>query len=143
MLDDFRSTDSVRLAVNNMKLLSRLEAEKIAKGMCKDCDDVAIKTITFDMTGKKYRTETEVAFSKWDLSLYSIGGSTFFRSGKCSLSVDCKNRTFTYSCNFNFSINDSFTQPLTPIGIDSEVIGGTPYPITASWNEKHSGSGAF
>jgi YD repeat-containing protein len=65
--------------------------------------------------------------------------STFFRYAGCSLSVDCKNRTFPFTCGLNFNIQDKFEDPID-LGFE---VGGRPYMITASWSESLSGGGRF
>jgi len=65
--------------------------------------------------------------------IFVVGDTSFFRQYQCKLSAtSCSNGKpdqYSYTCNMNYWIKDWFKDP-ADIGIE---LGGTPYPIKASW----------
>ena len=138
LLNTFEQSSSVRGAVQTFKLKVSSTARSKAKSLCKNCDD-GIKHTTFGVNGKDYTDVTH------EPCLFSVGHSTFFEYAGCSLSVDCKTRTYSFSCGLNFSIRDSFQDPADiteKTGLPFEP-WGRPYMITAGWSESFSGTGRF
>jgi hypothetical protein len=70
-------------------------------------------------------TYAKVGFSdvKGEPGLFSIGRSQVFRNASCG----------TGSCDFHFSIRDSFKDPLDIRGVEP---GGTPYDIHHDWSDR-------
>jgi len=129
----FRNTPSVSSAVSQFKNITDLVAKVKAVSSCQECNQ---GSKSFQFT-REDRTVTNVTFEP---NLFSVGRSTFFRSASCSGVSDCSSRTYSYFCNFSFSIRDKFVDPIN-LGI--EILGATPFPITADWLEGVSGSGSF
>ncbi len=138
LLNTFEQSSSVRGAVQTFKLKVSSTARAKAKSLCKNCDD-GIKHTTFSVNGKDTTDVTH------EPCLFSVGRSTFFEYAGCSLSVDCKTRTYPFSCGLNFSIRDSFQDPANiteKTGLPFEP-WGRPYMITAGGSESFSGTGRF
>lgn len=132
LLPSFRSAGSVQIATDDFKHSIQETAETKARSLCGRCDK-GEKSTNLSMNDK---TVTDVTNEP---DLFAVGHSTFFRSGQCSITVNCSTRTYFYYCSTNFSIRDWFKDPLN-MGIE---VGGTPYPINADWTEGVSGVGSF
>jgi RHS repeat-associated protein len=79
-------------------------------------------------------------FTQTDVTdqIFSVGGSTFFRTYECSLYAcvcNCdKVMSWRYSCRLHYYIRDEFKEPLTFIGWPWEA-GGKPYDINGDFYE--------
>jgi hypothetical protein len=133
LFEDFRRADLVRDNVEDFRNVVRRDANNPARMGCAGRDSGTYSETYF----KRSNSVTNVtSFS----CLFSVGGSTFFRSAGCDLSVDCCSRQYTVSCSAAFAISDIYRRPLNFIPTD---LGGTPYPITAFWTEVIAESGQF
>lgn len=71
--------------------------------------------------------------------LFSVGRSSFFRSARSVLDVDCLKRTIRLEGVLKFSIDDAFVDARdfrSKIPGNQEFEGGVPFKIVASWSRK-------
>lgn len=102
----------------------RDKAQDEAKSLCSGCSSGS-KMSSFYLNDKAITDVTDQP------CLFSVGHSTFFRQGNCSVVVDCRTGLWEANCRLNFSIRDWFRDPLGR-GIE---VGGKPYQINAGWPE--------
>jgi RHS repeat-associated protein len=134
LLGAFQNSASVSNSVGAFKEMARATAKMKAQSLCGICDK-GTKTSTFNLK------DPDITNVRNEPDLYSVGNSTFFRSAQCSVSSNCSDKTFNFTCSLNFSIRDWFRRPLgenVP-----EVPLCKPYRINANWSDSVSGSGAF
>jgi RHS repeat-associated protein len=132
LAEAFRKSKSVRARTREFRDHLAANARGNAIAECKGCTTGAASF----MVQTTSNTTTDVTRAP---RLFSVGNSTFFRSGGCSGSVNCTVRTYTYACTASFAIRDWFRDPLDR-GFE---VGGTPYRINLSWNEGFTGRGGF
>lgn len=139
LLNAFMNSSSVRSAVNSFLTPVLNAAQQNAQSLCANCAK-GTKSTSFSV---QENTTTDVT---GEPDLFAVGGSTFFRSARCSVTANCSAKQYSYSCYQSFWINDSFSDPLDighVTGHDTEIPGGTPYGITASWFSRLTGSGSW
>ena len=132
LLRAFQNAPSVSKAVSDFGGIVNQQARMEAKRACNSCDAGSV-SFSFSIINN---SETSVRMER---DLFVVGRSTFFRSSKCTGTVDCESKRFVYSCVKRFGIRDWFKDPLD-IGIEA---GGTPYPINADWESTSVGVGGF
>jgi len=134
----FENSPSVSGAVSAFNTRLEQEARGAAAAACGKCPPDGTTSTGFSLSDP---TTTNV---RREPGLYAVGGSTFFRRGSCSVSVNCTTGEYSYSCTSNFGIQDSFSDPLEgreTFGRPFELPGGTPYPIIHSFPRTTSGGG--
>ena len=124
LLDAFKSAPSVVKAVASFKSTVD-DAIWLTKISLKNCPVIT------DISGND-SIRTKVT---WVKCLFPVGRSAFLRDFLCDLFPDpvdhCK---WGHTCTLTFSIKDKFKDPLD---MGFELLGGTTYPITASWSETY------
>jgi RHS repeat-associated protein len=135
----FEASESVRRRIGEFDALLNLEAQKAARQVCAtECETSESRTTAFS------RSSTSTTSVRNEPGLFSVGGSAFFRSGSCHVSVNCSTGEYEYTCSTSYGVQDEFTDPLDGkeiFDVPFEVPPGTPYAITWSQQRKTSGRG--
>lgn len=126
LLDRFRNTRSVRNTIKEFEMRQMRIAERQANNICGRSQNSKTETTTFSDGD---RTVTDVTR---DAPFFSVGNSSFFRSSRCSIEVNCSRRIIRLQGTMTFEIKDWFQNPLD-IGI--ELPKAKTYRITAKWSE--------
>ena len=143
LLDSFQNSRSVRRAVDNFKDRQIKLAKQKSVQVCRKLKG-EYPTIQYVAFSDRNNTTTDVTMDI--LRLFSVGGSTFYRSARSVLDVNCGKRTIRLEGILNFSIDDAFIDAKDiPNWIDGnqEFDGGVPYKIKASWSKKIFWRGKF
>ncbi|PCI33387.1 MAG: hypothetical protein COB54_03530 [Alphaproteobacteria bacterium] len=142
LLEQFRNSRSVRSAVESFKTKQIKLAIRKAVDVCRKLERTeANKTMV--IFSDRDRTTTDVT---QEGPLYSVGGSTFYRSARIALNVSCINRTLHLEGVLKFEINDKFSDALdslNKINGDQDLPYSKPYKITANWSETFNWRGTF
>ena len=132
LLPAFATAPSVTASTDSFKNLVRMSCVSKANSLCDGCDN-GRKSDRFQLH------DTDTTDVTFEPCLYSVGKSTFFRDAGCVISADCGLGRYKYACEFDFSIQDKFEDPVN-LGIET---GGIPYRINASFKDGIMGSGEF
>ena len=129
LLETFKNAPDVRRSVEDFKGRVDTRVEVFAPFTC--CTRISLQPPETENLSGKITDKTDVTSV-----IYSVGRSTFFREYDCD--VNCAklraSGELEYHCRLAFSIKDSFKEPLDLKGVE---VGGTPYPINASWTEEY------
>lgn len=142
LLDRFRNTRSVRSAIESFKTKQiRLAIQKSVE-VCRRLERTEA-TKTQAIFSDQDRTTTNV---RQDGPLYSVGGSTLFRSARIAIDVNCVKRTLLLEGSLNFKINDEFSDALDSLNTisgDQDLPFSKPFKIIANWSETFNWQGSF
>ncbi len=136
LLDRFRNSRSVSNAVDDFIDRKIRLAKQKAVEVCHRSER-ANSTIKYVAFSDRNNTVTDVTLDV--LRLFSVGRSTFFRSARSVLDVDCAKRTIRLEGILKFSIDDAFVDAADLDSNepgDQEYEGGIPYKIVANWSKK-------
>jgi len=141
LLDDFQNAESTKTNIRSFKLQTRGKARSIARSKCKGGSGSGRTSMVYSESA-----ENLVGDEKAANPLFSVGGSRLYMLASCDLYIDCCRRVVVFYCENTYSINDSFTDPLSGRWWHNgpyELNGGTPYDITAFWQTEFAGHDRF
>ncbi len=143
LLNRFQNSRSVRRAVNEFRDRQKQMARQKATAICRR---VKRGDATIQFTAFPDRDDTVTDVTLDILRLFSVGRSTFFRSARSVLDVNCEKRTIRLEGVMNFSIDDAFIDAMdipNMIRGDQDFEDAVPFKIIASWHENWVWGGRF
>lgn len=126
LLNKFRNARSVRNAIREFELRQMRIAERNANNICGRNRDTKVVRASFS------DNNTTVTDVTQDGALFSVGASTFFRTSRCKIEVDCSQRIIRLDGILTFEIRDVFKDPFD-IGI--ELPKSKVFKIVAKWSQ--------
>jgi RHS repeat-associated protein len=128
----FENAPSVTNAVGFFQFSIMAQGVGLARALCAGKTGKQIAVFTSD--SRTYTDVTDVP------GLFSVGHSTFFRKATSTLEADCCSHRFTIRSFEQFSIRDSFANPL---GVGFDLPLSRPYPIDYDFYRSRTIDGTF
>jgi len=134
------STDIKTSMSSERKGMSRRAADT-AKKLCQNCPS-GLKTATFEAPGYEYVN----LYLDNTPCLGVVGSSILSVNTRCSVTADCKAKTFSFGCTSSWQMRDEFTNPASR---GEQGNSGKPFDfpfskrfdINADWAEFFAGGG--
>jgi RHS repeat-associated protein len=142
LLDNYKNYSPVKFFIAHQK--TRLEdlAVQKAQGMSSMCMFYP-KSRQYGYVSNMNRESFNFAFgTPWGNPLWALGRNQLRQNGRCTVTLDCSTRQYTFTCSSNFNMNDSFRDPADmERWIRIPIDPGIPYDIYAYWTDTWSGGG--
>jgi len=139
LLSQYTGSASVTGVMDSERSAMYQTAKHKAKAFCAGCP-TGTKTESFTSS------DDSVYANPYDQGdcLFSLGSTQLAVTSKCSVTTNCSNKSFNYTCGSAWKLRDWFTDPLSlkeTMNLPFEP--GTPYQINADWSDYHGGSGSW